>query len=66
MLEAITNINSSINNIVWGIPALVLLVGTGVLLTIITKGFQFVRFGHAMKETIGSLFSNKGRIHENK
>lgn len=31
MLDTISSINSAINDIVWGIPALTLLVGTGVL-----------------------------------
>ena len=55
-LEAV---NSAINNVVWGIPALTLLVGTGILMTVLTKGFQFTRFGHMMKETIGGLFKKK-------
>lgn len=57
--DIISRINSSINNVVWGPPALVLLIGTGVLMTILTKGFQFAHFGHMWKETIGSLFKKK-------
>lgn len=59
MIEAITKVNSAVNNVVWGIPALVLLIGTGVIMTILTKFFQFTHFGHTMKETIGSLFKKK-------
>lgn len=59
MAEIISKINGMINNVVWGIPALILLVGTGVLMTILTKGFQFVHIGHTFKETIGSLFKKK-------
>ena len=59
MIETISNINSAINNVVWGVPALALLVGTGILMTILTKGFQFTRFGHMWKETIGALFRKK-------
>ncbi len=59
MIEKIANFNGLINNVVWGIPALILLVGTGVLMTILTKGFQFSHFGHTMKETVGSLFKKK-------
>ncbi len=58
-VEIITKVNSAINSVVWGIPALVLLVGTGIIITIITKFFQFTRFGHVIKETIGSLFKKK-------
>ena len=59
MIETISNINGAINNVVWGVPALALLVGTGILMTILTKGFQFTRFGHMWKETIGALFRKK-------
>ena len=54
MVEIIFKINSYINNIVWGVPALTLLIGTGVLLTILTKGFQFTHFTYAMGEIFGS------------
>lgn len=59
MLDKIAEINGHVNDVVWGVPALILLIGTGVLMTILTKGFQFTHFGHTMKETIGSLFKKK-------
>ncbi|MDD6039371.1 MAG: sodium:alanine symporter family protein [bacterium] len=59
MIETIAKINGDINNIVWGVPALVLLIGTGILMTVLTKGFQFTHFGHMIKETIGGLFKKK-------
>lgn len=55
-MEFIANINSAINNIVWGVPMLVLLVGAGILLTARTSGVQFRKFGYAMKNTIGKVF----------
>ena len=59
MLEVITNINNFVNNIVWGWPALILLAAVGVLITFITKFFQVSHIGHWMKNTIGSIFSDK-------
>ena len=59
MVEWISNINGAINGVIWGVPALVLLVGTGFLMTFMTKFFQFSHFGHTIKETVGSLFSKK-------
>ena len=59
MTDTIAQINGVVNGIVWGVPALVLLIGTGVLMTVITKFFQFTHFGHMWKETIGSLFKKK-------
>ena len=65
MAEIISSINSRINDVVWGIPALILLLGTGVLMTVMTKGFQFTHFGHAMKETVGSMFKKKDILKNN-
>ena len=59
MLDRIAEINNVVNGVVWGIPALTLLIGTGVIMTLLTKFFQFTHFGHAIKETIGSLFKKK-------
>lgn len=59
MINTIENINNAVNNLVWGVPALLLLVGTGILMTVLTKFFQFTHFGHMWKETIGSIFKKK-------
>ena len=56
MLDKIAEINGSINGVVWGIWGLALLIGTGIITTIITKVFQVSHFGHWWKETIGSMF----------
>ena len=58
-LDIVAKINGSINGVVWGIPMLVLLVGTGVMLTIRMKGLQFRKFGYAMKNTIGKMFAKQ-------
>ncbi len=55
-LETVARVNDWVNsNIAWGVPMLILLVGTGVYLTIRTGAFQFAKFGHAMKNTIGKI-----------
>ena len=59
MVETIANINGIINNFVWGVPMLVLLVGTGILMTILTKVFQLSHFSYWMKHTLGSIFTDK-------
>ncbi len=59
MVEMITNVNSAVNGFVWGIPMLVLLVGTGILMTVLTKFFQLSRIGHWFKNTIGGIFHDK-------
>lgn len=59
MVETITNINSAINNVVWGWPALILLGFVGVLMTCLTKFFQLSHIGHWTKNTIGAIFKDK-------
>lgn len=58
-LDGLASVNGKVNNVVWGVPALILLIGTGILMTIVTRFFQFTRFGHMWKNTIGGLFKHK-------
>ncbi len=57
--ERVAAVNDAINGVVWGWPMLILLVGAGILLTIMTKGFQFRKFGYAMKNTMGKIFKKQ-------
>lgn len=59
MIDMITKVNGAVNGFVWGIPMLVLLVGTGILMTTLTKVFQLSHFGYWMKHTLGSIFTDK-------
>lgn len=59
MVELITNVNNTINGFVWGVPMLVLLVGTGILMTILTKFFQLSHLGHWFKNTVGGIFHDE-------
>ncbi len=52
----VAQVNGAVNDVVWGVPALTLLIGTGVLMTVMTGFFQFTHFGYTMKQTIGRLF----------
>ena len=58
-LKMIETLNSAVNGFVWGIPMLILLVGTGVLMTVLTKAFQVTHFAHWMKNTVGGIFRDK-------
>jgi AGCS family alanine or glycine:cation symporter len=60
MTDAITNANQWLNGIVWGPPMLILLMGTGVLLTILTGAVQFRHLGTAMREVLGKLGKKGG------
>ncbi len=66
MIELITNINSAVNNVVWGWPALILLAVVGVLMTCLTKFFQITHIGHWMKMTIGAIFKDKDVVGHTK
>lgn len=57
MLETIQQINSIINNFVWGVPAMICIIGVGLLLTIRTRFLQFRKFGYTFKVTAGKIFS---------
>lgn len=59
LVDTITTVNGAVNSFVWGIPMLVLLVGTGILMTVLTKFFQLSHIGHWFKNTIGGIFSDK-------
>ena len=59
MLEFITNLNSTINGVVWGWPALILLGAVGIIMTVMTGFFQVGHFGHWMKNTIGAIFTDR-------
>lgn len=56
MQQIVADINGAINNVVWGIPMLVLLIGAGLFLSFRTKFVQFRKFGAAMRETLGKVF----------
>ena len=56
MIELITQINSTINGFVWGIPMMILILGVGVYLSVRCGFPQFTHFVHIMKNTIGKAF----------
>ena len=56
IIDAIASVNDVVNSAVWGLPGLILLIGTGVLLTVGTKCFQISHLSHWWKNTIVSTF----------
>ena len=63
IFNLIKTINDAVNGFVWGLPAIVCIVGVGILLSIRTRFIQFRRFGYALKATIGKLFSKSEASH---
>ena len=59
MLDTISNINGAINSFVWGAPAVILIMGVGLFLTIRLKGIQFRNWGFMVKKTYVDAFKKK-------
>jgi AGCS family alanine or glycine:cation symporter len=55
MTDLITRSNAWLNGIVWGPPMLILLIGTGVVLTLLTGAIQFRHLHTALREVLGKL-----------
>ena len=58
-MEIVTEINTLINEIVWGLPAMVCIVGVGIYLTIGTGFIQVRKFPYAIAQTVGRFFDRK-------
>ena len=56
ILDTIASVNGEINSVVWGMFGLILLIGTGIIVTSLTKFFQVSHIGLWFKHTLGSLF----------
>ncbi|MBP3652156.1 MAG: sodium:alanine symporter family protein, partial [Clostridia bacterium] len=63
MIEFITRINSAVNNFVWGVPAMILIIGVGLYLTLRLRFVQIRKFGISMKETVGKIFKKGESKH---
>lgn len=59
MLQTIESINSAVNSFIWGVPAMICIIGVGLLLSFRTKFIQVRKFPDAIKSTIGRMFSQK-------
>lgn len=59
MLHTIESINSVINDFIWGVPAMICIIGVGLYLSIRTRFLQIRKFGYAIQTTIGRMFRKK-------
>ena len=62
-LSLIETVNTAVNGFVWGLPAIVCIIGAGILLSVRTRFVQFRRFGYALKATLGKVFSKQNVAH---
>ena len=65
-MELLTEINSKVNDFVWVKVGLILLIGTGILMTVSTRVFQISHLKHWWTKTIVSVFKKDGRKNKDK
>jgi amino acid carrier protein len=59
MLSIIEKINSVVNDFIWGVPAMICIIGVGLVLSFRTRFLQVRKFPYAIKVTIGRMFKKK-------
>ena len=59
MLSTIEAINSAVNNFIWGVPAMICIIGVGLILSFRTRFLQIRKFPYAMKVTFGRMFKKR-------
>lgn len=59
MLNTIEGINKIVNNFIWGVPAMICIIGVGLILSFRTGFIQIRKFPYAIKATIGRMFKKK-------
>ena len=65
-LESVASVNDVINSFAWGWFAIAMLLGTGLVCTVITKCFQISHLGHWWKNTIATVFKKDTRTNQEK
>ncbi len=59
MLSTIESVNSAVNNFIWGVLAIICIIGVGLYLSILTGFLQIRKFPYAMKVTIGRMLRKR-------
>ena len=57
MYETISSINNALNSFIWGVPAMVCIIGVGLYLSFRTGFVQIRKFPYALKNTLGKIFN---------
>lgn len=52
-------VNNAVNNFIWGVPAMICILGVGMFLSIRTGFLQIRKFPYAIRTTIGRMFRKK-------
>ena len=59
MIETIAAVNQAVNSFIWGIPAMVCIIGVGLLLSVRTGFLQIRKFPYAIRTTVGRMFRKR-------
>ena len=59
MLSTIESINQVVNDFIWGVPAMVCIIGVGFYLSCRTGFLQICKFPYAIQTTIGRMFRKR-------
>ncbi len=59
MIALIDSINTAVNNFIWGVPAMICIIGVGLYLSIRTNFIQIRKFTYAIRATLGKMFSKR-------
>ena len=59
MLSTIESVNNVVNNFIWGVPAMICIIGVGLLLSFRTRFLQIRKFPYVMKVTIGRMLRKR-------
>ena len=59
MLNTIESINNVINNFIWGVPAMICIIGVGLYLSFGLHFLQICKFPYAIRVTIGRIFRKR-------
>ncbi len=58
-IDTVAKVNGAVNGVVWGIPMLVLIIGTGIFMSVRTGFFQITRIKTWANETFLAIFKKK-------
>ena len=59
-MDLIVTINDAVNNFVWGAPDIIMILITGIYLTVRLDFIQFKHMGYLFSRSVGKAFSKKG------
>ena len=63
MVEFLVNAVGTLNAFIWGLPAIIAIIGVGAFLTVRTRFVQVRKFGTMLREIFGKAIASKEHYH---